>query len=92
LAALKMAGAAPPATIVCLARRSMGETRFVDRAELQRQQTIEIERGIDARHALGYSNACWIGKVIEGGQSWASIAPSANSTRQCTMLCGCSTA
>src|SRR5204863_6462028 len=69
-----------------------GEPRLVHRPELESEQSRESSAESTPGARSGWSSACWMGNVIDGGQSCASIAPSVNSTRQCTMLCGCSTA
>ena len=52
---------------------------------------VRSRNGTGAAHRSGYENAYWMGSRMSVVPSWASIDPSANSTSEWTIDCGCTT-
>ncbi len=68
-----------------------GEGLAVERFERPRRRRGPIERSSDPPTRCGQSSPSEIGSRMSGGEAWAIVEPSMNSTIECTMDCGCTT-
>ena len=72
-------------------RAHRGERVLVERLERPRRGGGPVERLPDAATRCGQSRPSEIGSRMSGGEAWAMVDPSTNSTIECTIDCGCTT-
>ena len=85
LAPFKMAQAVPPSVAASSARRRQGKASRSGAAKVRGGQASRSRGSAGFTPRLGYVMAYRMGRRISGVPSWASTAPSRNSTREWTM-------
>src|SRR5581483_3961841 len=90
-APLNTAGKVPPALPTCLARPTAGKACSSSGKNSQLAALVQSQAGAASATRCGQPMASAIGMRMSGGEACAMVEPSANSTMECTIDCGCTT-
>ena len=72
-----------------LASSTAGNAALSSGSNFQVLAVRPVERHADPGTRFGQSRPSEIGRRMSGGEAWARVEPSTNSTIECTMDCGC---
>ena len=91
LAALYTAGAVPPRVPASRASRTAGNASSSRGKNSQACGRVQSTAGAASATRSGQPRPRAMGIIIDGGEAWASVEPSWNSTIECTTDVGCTT-
>ena len=90
-AALYTAGAVPPAAAAWRASATAGKAASSSGSNVQVAAVDQSSPGAASGTRSGQARPSEIGSRMSGGDAWMMVAPSENSTIECTIDCGCTT-
>ena len=91
MAALYTAGAVPPAAAASRASATAGKAASSSGSNVQVAAVDQSSPGAASGTRSGQARPSEMGSRMSGGDAWMIVAPSENSTIECTIDCGCTT-